>query len=112
MSTFSEFVRETLLVACGIGFVIVTGEAVGLWAFGAFSWIWFARLVLAAALVTLTLLLFVLWRSLRSPRMRVGTFGARRDDHAQGCTFAFLISFVTLGLFVCGGLLEWLLELR
>lgn len=112
MSTRSEFFREAFIAAAGIGVVIVASEALGLWWFGAFSWIWFARLVLIAAGIALALVLLILLRNARRQKMYFSVNGPRRIDHTQGWTLAFLIGAVAVGLFVCGGLLEWLFEFQ
>ena len=75
MSTRSEFFREAFMAAAGIGVVIVASEAMGLWWFGVFSWIWFARLVLIAAGIALTLVLVILVRNARWRNVYFGVNG-------------------------------------
>lgn len=112
MSTRSEFFRDALVAALGICVGIAVFVVAGLWLSGAFSLLWFARVILVAALAVGLLEVLVLLRTLRERRVLRNGYGLYGSDRTAGCTAAVLIAFVILGLFVCGGLLEWALEIR
>lgn len=112
MTSRSEFFRDALVAALGICIVIALLVVAGLWLSGAFSWLWFARVILAAALLAALVEGFVVLRALGERRVQARSFGLRRSDRTAGCTAAVLLAFIVLGLAFCGALLEWMIELR
>ena len=112
MSTRSEFFRDALLAALGVCALIALLVVGVLWFSGAFSWLWFARVILAAALLAALVEGIVVLRALGERRVRTHSTGLRRADRTPGCTAAVLLMFVVLGLAFCGALLEWVIEFR
>lgn len=112
MTTRSEFFRDALLAAFGICAAIALLIVAGLWLTGAFSWLWFARIILGAALTVGLLEGLVLLRAMRAQRVLRNGYGLYGTDRTAGCTAAVLIAFVIVGLMVCGVVLEWVLEIR
>ncbi|MBI4670511.1 MAG: hypothetical protein HY741_02425 [Chloroflexi bacterium] len=110
MSNRSELLRQTLLLASGSGIVIALLVAGGLWLSGAFSPVLFARWIVIVGAVIAIVEVMILQRVLCTTTVR--GFGAtwRRADRMQGCSAALLVGMIVLGLFVCGGLLDWWLE--
>jgi hypothetical protein len=112
MSTRSEFLRETLMAGLGIAAAIVLLIGLGLWFAGVFMWLWYARVVLGAAVFAAMAALVVLVRTLPTRTVRSGVAGMRRVDRTQGYVLALLITIVALSLGVCGVLMDWAVELR
>lgn len=112
MSTRSEFFRDALVVAVGICVAVVVMIVAALWLGSAFSWVSFARWMLAVALAMGLLEGIVLLRTLRARRVQHNQYRLYRPDRTAGCTAALLIAFVLTGLALCGGLLEWVIEFR
>ncbi|MCG3141240.1 MAG: hypothetical protein HDKAJFGB_02465 [Anaerolineae bacterium] len=112
MSTRSEFFRDALVTAFGICAAIALLVFVALWFFDVLSWLWFARIILAAAVGAALVGGFILLRTLRARHVRRNQYGLYRTDRTAGCTAGLLIAFVLAGLAICGGVLEWFLEFR
>lgn len=112
MPSRSELVRQMLALTIISGIVIVLLIAGALWLTGAFSWVTLARWILIAGAVIAVGELFIMLRVLRVTSVRGSGATWRRADRMQGCTAALIVGLIVLGLFACGGLLDWWLEFR
>lgn len=110
MTPRSVLVRDLLLLALGICVAFVSLVVVALVWRGAFTWVWFARVIFVSALVVGGLVLLWLPRIFRARFVRGSPY--RRVDRAPGYIMALLLVLIFLGLFVCGGLMEWWFEWR
>lgn len=112
MSPRLKLVFDLVLIALIVGGIIVLGLGGALMVSGAFSLVWLARLILISAVLVLAIEVVVLQRSTRVNHVRgpLGTW--RLTDRTQGCTFALLGGVLVAGLFLCGGIMEFLLEWR
>lgn len=105
-------IRPLFLLTLGIGTAIVILVAVGLAVSGMFSPVWFARAIFITALVVGGIELLMIPRTLRVSYVRGHTATWRQTDRSQGCTVLLLGALITMGLFACGSLMVWWLELR
>jgi hypothetical protein len=110
MSTRSEFLRETLMAGLGIAAAIVLLIGLGLWLAGVFMWLWYARMVLGAAVFVAVAAIVVFVRTLPTRTVRSGVAGMRRVDRTPGYVLALLMTIVALSLAACGGLMDWAVE--
>ena len=108
MDARGELVREMVLLALGIGLTIALTVAGVLWLGGLFTWLWYERAILAAALFIVAADVMVLPRILRTSPMRGPLYMWRRTDRTQGCSVALLIGMVALSLMLCSALLNGL----
>lgn len=112
MASRMDLVRELVLLALGVGVLILVIVAAVLSLGGAFSLPFFARTIFVLGFAAVPLELFILVRALRVSQVR-GPFATwHTTDRTQGCGVAILGALVALGLVACGGLLEWWLEFR
>jgi len=80
MSTRSEFFRDALVTAFGICIAIALLVFIALWFLDALSWLWFARIILAAAVGAALVGGFILFRTLRAQHVRRNQYGLYRTD--------------------------------
>ncbi len=112
MSPRMRLLRDLVLFALGlmglIGLLVAGGLTVG----GAFSLLWFARVLLVVALLLWAVEFAMLPRALRVRQVRGPLDSWRRTDRKQGCSLILLGGLTAFGLLVCSGLLELWLEFR
>lgn len=112
MSSRMFLMRQVLLLAFGIGAVIVGIVAAGLALGGLFTPVWFGRAIFVIALLFGGFEVLLIPRTFRVNTVRGKTAIWRQNDRSQGCTVLFLGALITMGLFACGSLMVWWMELR
>lgn len=112
MSSRSSQLREIFFFAGAIG-IFVLALLVGVLFFSnAFSLLWLARAIFASALLFVVLECILVARVTRVSHALTPHATWRRNDQAPSCSLALLFGVVTLGLLLCGILMEWLVEGR
>ena len=110
MSSRAQLLRDVLVLAAGVFFIVVVVIGSALVLGGMFSWVWFARVLFAIAVMFALLEFFILLRAMRVSHVMTPLLMFRRVDQTQGCSVALLGALITAAMLLCGGLLEWVLE--
>lgn len=112
MSSRMFLLRQMFLLAFGIFAAIVLMVAAGLAAGGLFSLVWLGRAILVMAAVVGGVELLLIPRTFRVNAIRGRTASWRLTDRSQGCSVLLLGAVITMGLFACGSMMVWWMELR
>jgi hypothetical protein len=112
MSARRTLVREILRLSLLIGVLVVILIGAALLVSGAFSLVWFARIVFGVAFGSAIVELLILQRAMRVSHVRGPLATWRNTDRTQGCGIALLGALVVMGLMLCGVLMEWWAEFR
>ncbi|SRR5581483_3847998 len=112
MSSREKVLWDLARLATLIGIGVAVATAAVLYLGGWWSWLSWARAVLASAILLTLLELFVLQRTLTVTHVHTAHTSWRRVDKMPGCSLAVLLALLIVELFACGAMFEWLLEFR
>lgn len=112
MSSREQILRDAALFAIPVSLLTILLVGAALWLGGAFSFAWWARAILASALFSALLVLFVLSRTLRAGHIHTRHTAWRRVDKIPGLSWTLLLGMLVVQLFLCGVVAEWLAEWR